>query len=171
MTADWGAHMFDIAQWGLGKDDSGPIAIYPPGKENKFLTLEYDNGIRMTHEDFGRGYAVRFTGTKGIIDISRDFLEALPSKLLTHVFTDSEVKLYESNDHYNNWLDCIKTRKQPISTAEVGHRTASVCFLTNICYELNRPLSWNPAKEEFVNDEEANKLCSGFLRKPWKMNF
>jgi predicted dehydrogenase len=63
-TADWGAHMFDIAQWGLGKDDSGPIAIYPPDKDHKFLTLEYDNGVKMTHENFGREYAVRFIGTK-----------------------------------------------------------------------------------------------------------
>jgi predicted dehydrogenase len=169
MTADWGAHMFDIAQWGLGKDDSGPIAVYPPDKDHKYLTFVYDNGVTMTHEDFGRGYAVRFIGTKGIIDISRGFFEALPGNLTQHQFTDSEIKLYESNDHYQNWLDCIKSRQQPLCTAEIGHRTATVCFLANIGYELQRPLNWNPAKEEFVNDPEANKLISGHLRKPWKM--
>ncbi len=169
MTADWGAHMFDIAQWGLGKDDSGPIAIYPPGKDHQYLTFEYDNGVLMTHEDFGRGYGVRFIGTKGVIDISRGYFETLPGKLASHEFTDNEIKLYESDDHYQNWLDSIKTRKQPICTAEIGHRTATVCFLANIGYELKRPLNWNPAKEEFVNDAEANKLRSGYLRKPWTM--
>ncbi|GHT46238.1 oxidoreductase [Bacteroidia bacterium] len=169
MTADWGAHMFDIAQWGLGMDDSGPVAIYPPDATHKYLTLEYANGVKVTHEDFGRGYAVRFIGTKGIIDISRETFETLPGNLSSHVFTDSEIKLYESNDHYQNWLDCIKSRQQPICTAEIGHRTASVCFLTNIGYELKRPLRWNPVKEEFVNDAEANKLRSGEVRKPWAL--
>ncbi|MDR0538355.1 MAG: Gfo/Idh/MocA family oxidoreductase [Tannerellaceae bacterium] len=169
MTADWGAHMFDIAQWALGKDDSGPVAVYPPDKDHKHLTFVYDNGIVMTHESFGRGAGVRFIGTKGMLDISREYLEAMPSNLLTHKFADSEIKLYESNDHYRNWLDCIKTRQQPISTAEIGHRTTTVCLLANICYELQRPLHWNPVKEEFENDSEANKLRSGFVRKPWKL--
>jgi predicted dehydrogenase len=169
MTADWGAHMFDIAQWGLGKDDSGPIAIYPPDKEHKYLTFEYDNGIKMTHEDFGRGYAVRFIGTKGVVDIARDFFETLPAGLATHKFSDNEIKLYESDNHYQNWIDCIKSRKPTISTAEIGHRTATVCHLANIGYELQRPLHWNPATEEFINDTEANKMRSGFIRKPWTL--
>ncbi len=169
-TADWGAHMFDIVQWALGKDDSGPIAVYPPGKEHQYLTFEYDNGVRMTHEDYGRGYGVRFIGTKGILDISRDYFEALPGNLIPqHDFASDPIKLYESDDHYQNWLDCIRTRQATVSTAEIGHRTATVCFLANICYELQRPLHWNPAKEEFVNDAEADKLRSCFLRKPWTM--
>jgi predicted dehydrogenase len=169
MTADWGAHMFDIAQWGLGKDDSGPIAVYPPGKDHEYLTFEYDNGVKMTHEDFGRGYAVRFIGTKGVVDISRDFFETLPGKLSSHEFSNDEIKLYESNDHYQNWLDCIKSRKPAVSTAEIGHRTATVCHIANICYELQRPLFWNPAQEEFINDTEANRLRLGFVRKPWTL--
>ena len=167
MTADWGAHMYDIAQWGLGMDDSGPVAIYPPDKDHKNLTLVYANGTEMTHEDFGRGYAVRFIGTKGVIDISREVFETLPGKLASHVFTDSEIKLKESNDHYQDFLDCIRSRQQPLCPAEIGHRTASVCFLTNIGYELKRPLKWDPLKEEFINDDEANSLRKGFQRKPW----
>jgi hypothetical protein len=66
-------------------------------------------------------------------------------------------------------LECIKTRKPTVSTAEIGHRTASVCHLCNIGYELNRPLHWDPAKEEFINDTEANAMRSGYLRKPWTM--
>ena len=170
MTADWGAHMFDIAQWALGKDAGGPIAVYPPGKEHKHLTFVYDNGTTMTHEDFNRGNAVRFIGTQGVIDISRGFFETMPDKLAGHEFTDKDVKLYESDDHYQNWLDCIKSRKQPISTAEIGHRTATVCFLANIAYELKRPLFWNPTKEEFIHDHEANSLRSTHVRKPWSLH-
>ena len=169
MTADWGAHMFDIAQWALGKDDTGPVAVYPPDKDYKHLTFVYDNGIRMTHEDFGRGYGVRFIGSKGIIDIARGFFETLPGNLSKYEFTDNEIKLYESNDHYQDWLDGIRARTQPICTAEIGHRTATVCFLANIGYELQRPLRWDPVKEEFVNDAEANKLRSGYVRKPWSL--
>lgn len=170
MTADWGAHMFDIAQWALGMDDSGPTVINPPDAEHNFVTYKYANGVAMTHEDFGRGYACRFIGTKGIIDISRGFFEGLPAEVIKKDFSDSDVKLYESNDHYNNWLDCIKSRKQPVSTAEIGHRTATVCHLTNICYELKRPLKWDPVAEAFIGDDEANSMRSGYLRKPWKMD-
>ncbi|MDR0712773.1 MAG: Gfo/Idh/MocA family oxidoreductase [Bacteroidales bacterium] len=170
MTADWGAHMFDIAQWGLGKDDSGPSSVNPPGK-NTPLTFVYDNGTIMTHEEFGRGYAVRFIGTKGIIDISRGIFETLPANLLSHQFSDDKIKLYESDDHYNNWLDSIKTRKPNICTAEIGHRTATVCFLANLAYELQRPLRWNPATEKFIDDEEADRMRAGYLRTPWSMTF
>ncbi|MDR2773147.1 MAG: gfo/Idh/MocA family oxidoreductase, partial [Tannerella sp.] len=124
----------------------------------------------MTHEDFGRGYGVRFIGTTGIVDISRDFFETLPGKIFSHEFSDSDVELYESDDHYQNWLDCIKSRKPTASTAEIGHRTATVCFLANIGYELQRPLFWDPVKEEFVNDTEANKLRQGYIRKPWTLS-
>jgi hypothetical protein len=160
--------MFDIAQWGLGMDDSGPIAIEPPVNKTP-LTFYYANGVRMTHEDFGRGYAVRFIGTKGVIDISRGFFETLPANLKTHEWGANEIKLYESNDHYNNFLESVRSRKQPLCTAEIGHRTATVCHLANIGYELKRPLRWNPAKEEFLGDDEANLLRSGYLRKGWKM--
>jgi len=162
--------MYDIAQWGLGMDDSGPTAIYLPDKDHKNLTFYYATGVKMTHEDFGRGYAVRFIGSRGVIDIARGFFETLPGNLTARGFKDSDIKLYESNDHYQDWLDCIRSRKQPLSTAEIGHRTATVCFLTNIAYELNRPLKWDPVKEEFVNDAEANKLRSGMVRAPWKMS-
>ncbi|MDR0815611.1 MAG: Gfo/Idh/MocA family oxidoreductase, partial [Bacteroidales bacterium] len=170
MTADWGAHMFDIAQWGLGMDNSGPVAIYPADKDHKVMTFVYANGVPMTHEDFGRGYGVRFIGTKGIIDISRGYYEALPGDLIPkHDFDKDPIKLYETNDHYSNWLDCIKTRQQPNCTAEIGHRTASVCHLANIAYELNRPLKWDPAKEEFPGDAEANKFVKAYIRKPWSI--
>ena len=169
MTADWGTHMFDIAQWGLGTDHTGPVAVYPPGADHRQLTFVYENGIKMTHEDFGRGYGVRFIGTRGVVDISREYFETLPGNLARREFTENDIKLYESDDHYQDWIDCIRARKQPICTAEIGHRTATICFITNICYELRRPLRWDPVKEEFLNDAEANRMRAGYLRAPWSM--
>jgi len=161
MVCDWGAHMFDIAQWALGMDDSGPIEFIPPDpKELRPLTMRYLNGTTMTHETFRKadGNAVRFIGEDGVIDISRSFLDTIPAKLQDHVIGDDEIKLYHSDDHYDDFLNAIKTRKQPLSTVEIGHRTASVCHLVNICYELNRTLKWNPEKEEFFIDRDANRL-------------
>ena len=170
MVCDWGAHMFDIAQWGMGMDNSGPVEFYPPdGKEFKVMTMKYANGTIMTHEDFGRGSGVRFIGSKGVIDISRDYLDTMPGKLATHELKDSEIRLYNSPDHYNDFLNSMKTRKQPMCTAEVGHRTASLCHIINICYEVNRPLKWNPEKEEFVGERAVNRMRSGFVREPWSL--
>ena len=168
MTSDWGAHMFDIAQWGLGMDDSGPVAIYPPDADHQFLTFEYANGVKMTHERFGKGGGVRFIGTKGTVDVTRGRVTSTPEELINRTFTEKE-KITDVTDHYQNWIDCIRSRKQPLSTAEIGHRTASICYLTNIAYELKRPLKWNPRTEKFVNDAEADKLAVGYLRAPWKM--
>ena len=175
MTADWGAHMFDIAQWGLGMDDSGPIAINPPdaSANRPFMIFEYANGTIMTHENFERngrrtGSGVRFIGTKGTVDIAREYFDSNPAELASREFTEKEL-ISTVDDHYQNWIDCIRSRKQPLCTAEIGHRTASVCHLANIAYELKRPLKWNPKTEQFANDAEANKLTVGYLRAPWKL--
>ena len=84
ILSDWGAHMFDIVQWGLGMDRSGPVEFVPPEDPGavRGLRMTYANGIEMVHEDFGRGWAVRFMGTEGSIDISRKFFETTPAKLL-----------------------------------------------------------------------------------------
>ena len=174
MVSDWGAHMFDIAQWALGMDDSGPIEYLPPDVKRRIpLTMYYASGTAMTHEPGGvrssDGNCVRFIGSDGIIDISRGFLDTIPSKLQDHVIGDNEIRLYHSDDHYSDFLNAIKTRKQPLSTVEIGHRTATVCQIANLCYELDRPLHWNPEKEVFFNDVEANKRRTDVYREPYKL--
>ncbi|MDB5260984.1 MAG: ycjS [Adhaeribacter sp.] len=165
---DWGAHMFDIGQWALEMDNSGPVAIIPPdGKNYRYLTYKYANGITMTHEDFGKNNAIRFIGSKGQIDVQRGKLETTPSSLQTQVIGANEKRVYLSEDHYKNWLHAIRTREKPICDVEVGHRTATVCTLGNIAYELKRPLTWNPKKEKFKNDKEANALRSRQMRPEW----
>ena len=157
---DWGAHMFDIAQWALGMDDSGPVKVTPPdGKEYPMLTYEYANGIPMTREDFGRGNAIRFVGSEGTIEVSRSFLD-VPGQLTDQKIGENEIHLYRSRDHYRDWLNAIRDRTKPICPAETGHRTATVCSIGNIAYELGRPLRWNPKKEKFKGDREANGMLS-----------
>ncbi|MEO5682317.1 MAG: Gfo/Idh/MocA family oxidoreductase [Chitinophagaceae bacterium] len=170
MVSDWGAHMFDIAQWGLGMDKSGPVKFLPPaGNATKGLVMEYANGVQVKHEDFGRKYGVRFIGEKGKIDISRDYLDSDPVNIATAVIQPGEIQLYNSPDHYYDWLNCIKTGEQPICDAETGHRTSSVCCLANIAYWLRTPLDWDPQKEEFTNSPEANELTKANIRGKWKL--
>jgi len=161
ILTDWGAHMFDIAQWGLGMDRSGPVRFEPPAdkKAVRGMRMVYENGIEMVHEDFGRGWGVRFIGSEGILDVSRSYLETNPATILTAELEASKTVLDESRgNHYQNWLDAIKNRSQPICDVEIGHRSASIGNICNIAYDLGRPLDWNPKKEKFIGDKEANAL-------------
>ena len=161
ILCDWGAHMFDIAQWALDMDHSGPVRYIPPEDKSarRGLKMYYDNGIEMLHHDFGRGWAVRFIGSRGVLDVSRGFLETMPSDILNpDPENQPDCGFDDYGNHYQDWISCMKTRKQPICDVEVGHRTASVCNIANIAYELNRPIMWDPKKEEFINDSEANKM-------------
>ena len=171
VVSDWGAHMFDIAQWGLGMDNSGPVKFIPPeGNASKGLVMIYENGIKMKHEDFGRGYGVKFIGEKGTINISREYLDSDPANVVSAVIKPDEIHLYESNDHYTNWLDCIKAGKQPVCDAETGHRTSSVCCLANIAYWQRKELEWDPRKEQIKNNADANQLLKASIRGDWKLS-
>lgn len=168
ILADWGAHMFDIAQWGLGMDHSGPVSYTPPKDKNakRGLQMKYANGIEMVHEDFGRGWGVRFIGSKGSLDISRNYFDSNPKELLKVKDEDIRFPLYRvEKDHYKDWGRSIKTREQPICGPEVGHRSASVCNIANIAYQLGRPLQWDPIEQTFKNDPEANALKGRVNRK------
>ena len=167
---DWGAHMFDIVQWALDMDKTGPTDIIPPdGKEHPFLTYRYKNGITMTHEDFGKTNAIRFIGSKGQIDVQRHKLVTTPESLKDKVIGPNEKHVYFSDDHYKDFLNAIRKRSETVCGVETGHRSATVCNLGNIAYELKRPLKWNPETEQFINDEGANALCGRKLRDKWKI--
>jgi predicted dehydrogenase len=171
IIADWGAHMFDIAQWGLGMDNSGPVKFIPPeGIAKKGLVMIYENGVKMRHDDFGRGFGVKFIGEKGTLNISREYLDSDPANIVTATIQPNEVHLYESNDHYDDWLNCIKTGKQPICDVETGHRSSSVCCLANIAYWQRKPLDWDPKKEQFKDNAEANQLLKASIRGNWKLS-
>jgi predicted dehydrogenase len=170
MVTDWGAHMFDIAQWALDMDGSGPIKIFAPdGKDHPHLTYQYKNSTIMTHEKWEWGNAVWFTGTEGEIKVARGKLETTPATLKDKVIGDNEKHVYKSENHYKDFLNAMRKRTRPVSDVEIGHRTASVCNLGNIAYELKRPLEWNPRKEAFKNDAEANSLLGRPLLEEWRI--
>ncbi len=168
---NWGAHMFDIAQWAMGMDESGPVEIIPPdGKDYPVLTYKYANGTIMTRNKISKEVpGVLFTGTEGKIEVSRDHLVAQPESLLRQRIAPDQVHLYESKNHPDNFLECIRTRNRPASDAEVGCRSITVCHLGNIAYWLKRPLQWDPKEEKFVNDSEADRMKSRTMRAPWRL--
>ncbi len=172
LITDWGAHMFDIAQWGLDMDHSGPVQFLPPSVPAKTgLSMKYENGVVVTHKNWGEGNAVQFIGTEGRIEVSREFLRTFPNTDLAKAeLKPSDKRVYVSNNHYQDWVDAMKKRTRPISDVETGHRTASVCNLVNIAYELQRPLQWNPEKEEFINDDFANLMRTRAYRGKWDFN-
>jgi len=167
---DFGAHHYDIAQWGLGTDGYGPVSVTPPGDGVERLTYKYANGIEMYHGGAANGAAVEWVGTEGKVRVNRgQFLETDPPALKNAVIGPNETRLYLSRNHKDNWLECVRTRREPICTAEIGHSTANVCHIGNIAYWLNRPLQWDPMKEEFVDDPEANRLLMRPMRSPWQL--
>ncbi|MCK4922164.1 MAG: Gfo/Idh/MocA family oxidoreductase [Bacteroidales bacterium] len=171
ILCDWGAHMFDIAQWGLGMDNTGPVKIIPPEASNavRGLKMIYANGIEVVHENFNRGWGVRFIGSEGTLDISRSYLDSKPEKIAVTELKSGDKRLYFSDNHYQDWIDAIKKRSQPITNVEVGHRSASLCNIANIAYRLNRTLEWDPVREKFKGDGEANKQRTKKYRKPYKL--
>jgi len=167
---DWGAHHFDIAQWGLGMDGSGPVEIYPPdGNEYERLTYKYRNGVTMYHGGGSGRAGVEFIGTDGRVMVNRGYLETDPPSLLDEPLGPGDIHLYESRGHHDDWLDAIRTRSRPICDVEIGYRSVSVCHLGNIAYWLKRPLRWDPEAEQFVNDEDANRLLQRSMRSPWRL--
>lgn len=168
MVTDWGAHMFDIAQWAMDMDNSGPVKVYAPdGKDHPFLTYQYKSGITMTHEKWEWNNAVLFIGTEGEIRIARGKLETSNPTLKDKIIGEAEKHVYKSEDHYKDFLQAIRNRTKPICDVEVGHRTASVCTIGNIAYALKRPLTWNPKKEKFKNDKEANAMLGRPMNNEW----
>ena len=169
--ADMGAHHFDIAQWALETDRSGPVEIIPPEKpeEGHGLRYVYENGIVMIHNQFegdAQGDCV-FEGDSGMILASRNGISSRPDTILKEPLGENARHVMASDNHHANWLSAIRDGKETICPAEIGHRSASICHLGNIGYRLARKLKWDPAKEDFVGDADASKELSREPRGEW----
>ena len=160
-NGDWGAHHFDITQWALGRDHTGPVLFTPKGYQGaKHHSFEYADGIKVVrdHEDM-KGHMIRFIGSEGEVRVSRNGkIDTTPSALVGRPLAAFDTHLYDSPDHKQNWLDCIRSRKTPICTAAIGHRTATICQLGGIAERLGRPVGWNPDLEQIVGDSEAKRM-------------
>lgn len=174
---DWGAHHHDIVQWALGAERSGPITaegvsleeMIPGGYTTpaKFrVEYKYANGTVLTSRSDGEN-GVTFVGTEGSIFVSRKTITASRPEILTEPLPTGATKLYYSDDHMGNFFACVRSRRLPICDVEIGHRSASVCHIGNISIRLGRKLVWNPLKEEFIGDSEANEMRSRPHRAPW----
>jgi len=165
MMTDWGAHHFDIAQWGMGMDNSGPVEVIPPNKsDNKRLTYRYANGVPMIH---GGGNGILFTGTKGKVEVNRGYLKTWPESLKDLKLSPGDVHLYKSPGHHADWLRCIRTRRRPICDVEVGCRSVTVCHLGNIAWWLGQSFRWDPKAEQITNNPEAARWLDRPKREPW----
>jgi len=168
-NGDWGAHHFDIIQWALGMDASGPVEFIPQGFERTpYQTHRYANGVRVERVDEGLKSMIEFTGTKGTVWVSRDdYLETDPPELATRPLRAEDVHLHVSDDHHTDFFTSIRTRQRPIADVEIGHRSATVSHLNNIAKKLARPVQWDPASEEIVGDAVAATLLNRPRRAPY----
>jgi predicted dehydrogenase len=220
-TADWGAHMFDIAQAAIGMDGSGPVEFIPQGYNGtEWATMKYANGIVMTEQpyldDNDGAQGIKFIGTKGWIEVARGYLASsvasiIPEELagrrpLSRAEQQRQAEerqrqreeaaraaarnrrgaaqqqtpqggmagTYETNaPHMQNFVDCIRSRKNPIAPVEVGCSTNTLCCLANISRELNRPVKWDPATLSFVDDQQAanHRLYRYQYRNPYSLPY
>ena len=170
---DWGAHHFDIAQWGLGMDGSGPVKVIPPdGKDVKELTYVYENGITMSRSSVYEGTEVNgilFVGSKGKVMVNRGFLKTWPEKFLRQDFGPREIHLYNSQNHYADFLNAMRSREKPICDIAIGYSTVAVCLMGNIAYEVGRPLDFDQKTQMFINDDEANKFLGRPMPGEWSI--
>jgi predicted dehydrogenase len=196
MITGWGAHHVDTAHWGMNTEYTGPVEVWGTAEfpthglwdvHGKFLTHAiYANGVTMDISgDFPNG--IKFYGSEGWLFVTRDSsvtptdpggkpsaaiqpLVASNPKILDSVIGPDEVHLYQSDDQHGNWLDCIKSRKAPTAPAEIGHRACSTCLIHHIAMKTKRRLYWDPVKEHFKNDDEANCMLSRPQRAPYMMD-
>ena len=175
---DHGAHYCDLAQWALKRESSGPIEFAGRGdfpKDGLWNTATtyrvectYADGVKLicTHE--GRG-GTTFVGSEGSLYIGDGGIESDPPHLAHSVIGPNEDRVYPNNDHHQNFLDCIKTRRDPAAPIETAHRSVSIGHIGNIAMQLGRKLTWNPEKERFVNDSTADRMLSRAMRSPWHL--
>lgn len=174
-TTDWGAHMFDIAQWGLGMDKNGPVEISPIGDGTEFISWKYANGVIMTSEPFDENLTkgVKFWGEDGWIEVARGYFNASDPKFNPPASEESaEEGPYETRiPHQVNFIECVRSREDPVASVDIGHSSCTVCNLGNIAVDLKRTIRWDPVTETFVGDTdgEATKRLHYEYRSPWKL--
>jgi predicted dehydrogenase len=178
---NWGAHHIDIAQWGLGMDNSGPVEI--ESLSAKFderelvevpleseLVYRYANGVELfVSQGPDRRMGTVFEGDNGSIYVNRGRLESTPEEIVKTPLGPGDVRLYESKNHLDNWYESIKSRQLPICDVEIGHRSATVCHLGSVAMRLGTKIKWDPAKEQVEGDPKSAKLMSYAYRAPWKL--
>jgi len=166
---NWGQHHYDIVQWAAGADDTGPVEIF---MENGRSGYKYADGVVV----YGKGYpneaiggegGACFVGTQGRIAVDRNALVSDPPDIVRERLRPNEVHLYRSDSHSGNFLECIRTRKKPICDVSVAHRAASALLLGGVAKQLNRTLKWDPQAEQFINDDEGDRLLAIAKRPPW----
>lgn len=193
---DWAGHHIDIAQWGLGMERSGPISVEGEGEYRKNdiydvpyaydMEYEYANGIEMrvanSRKYFNRkgkgwdgrekdnkfGMGAVWYGDEGWLQVNRSGMWSSNPKVLDIELGANDVHLYESKNHHQNFIDCIKSRKETVAPAEIGHRSISVALIGEISMTVGKKLKWDPKAERFTNNDEANKLLERNYRSPWK---
>ncbi|RSL15695.1 putative dehydrogenase [Edaphobacter aggregans] len=192
MITGWGAHHVDTAHWGMDTEYTGPVEIWGTAEfptkglwdvHGKFLTHAiYANGVTMDISgDFPNG--IKWYGTKGWLFVTRDEmtsptaaagqsvkiepLMASDPKILDSVIGPDEIHLYTATEQHANWLECIHTRKQPTAPVEIGHRACSTCLLHHIAMKTKRRLHWDPEREKFKGDDDANAMLSRPQRSPY----
>jgi predicted dehydrogenase len=173
-TTDWGAHMFDIAQWALGKDRNGPVEVAPVGDGSQYMTFKYAGGTVLTSEPYGEGKpkGVKFWGEKGWIEVARGYYEASDESLYPIISNkESDIRYEEQGVHYKNFVDSVFSRLEPAVPVETGHSSCTMCTIGNIACDLQSTLKWDPVSEKFTGPKSSkanNKLHYNY-RKPWKL--
>jgi predicted dehydrogenase len=176
---DWIGHHLDIAHWGMGYDYTGPVEVWGKGEwpttgiynsaTRYWVEARYADGTPIV---LAGGYPEIQGGTKwigeyGWIWVDRGGFETQPANLVNEIIGPNEIKLYHSRDHYQNFLDCVKSRALTITPCEVAHRSASVGHLGVIAIETGHKIKWDPGTETIIGDPEAERLLSRSYRKPW----
>jgi predicted dehydrogenase len=177
---DWGTHLFDTAQWASDTERSGPVKIEADGTfwtsglydtpKEYHVEYTYADGLKMFVDNGGTG--IRFEGTEGWVEVPswRAKLRASNPKILDSKIGPDGVRLFTNPaGEHRNFLDCVKTRKDPYFPVDVGHRVSTLCHLADIALRLKRPLEWDPKTERFPNDNEAGRMMSRPMRKPWNL--
>ncbi|SEA18685.1 Predicted dehydrogenase [Porphyromonadaceae bacterium KH3R12] len=197
MITGWGQHHFDSAAWGMDTEYTGPVSVEAIAQFPKsglwdvhgdfMVKAEYENGITM-YTSGGYPNGIRYEGTDGWIFVSRGnyvastsdpvaqgnnakALDASDPQILTSKIGENEIHLYKSDNQHGNWLDCIESRKEPISPVEIGHRACTVCLISHIAMKIPGRLEWDPKLEKFKNSELANSMLKRPQRAPYGTDY